>query len=112
VQIEEQTLHPTAPDLALVPKETEPLRKKKKGPKAPNPLSVKKKRSKVDEGGLPKKISFIEDEQTNGKRKRTEDALDSAGIRNEGGGHKRKRRRKGATNYLDTLQSLQPTLYP
>ncbi|KAJ6509241.1 Fcf1-domain-containing protein [Mycena vitilis] len=45
---EEQALHPTGSEQVLVrgSSSTEPPRKKKKGPKGPNPLSVKKK--KVD----------------------------------------------------------------
>ncbi|KAG6911828.1 hypothetical protein DXG01_000075 [Tephrocybe rancida] len=45
--MEEQTLHPSASDLTLVGSSTSvepPPRKKKKGPKGPNPLSVKKKK--------------------------------------------------------------------
>ncbi|KIY72135.1 Fcf1-domain-containing protein [Cylindrobasidium torrendii FP15055 ss-10] len=41
---EEKALHPSAQDLALVPKSDEPPKKKRKGPKGPNPLSVKKKK--------------------------------------------------------------------
>lgn len=43
-QTEEQDLHMNQSDLALVgaPK-TEPVQKKRKGPKGPNPLSIKKK---------------------------------------------------------------------
>ncbi|KAJ8580451.1 Fcf1-domain-containing protein, partial [Rhizopogon salebrosus TDB-379] len=40
---EEQSLHPSAPELAAVPK-IKPLQKKRKGPKGPNPLSIKKKK--------------------------------------------------------------------
>ncbi|KAI0735249.1 Fcf1-domain-containing protein, partial [Earliella scabrosa] len=43
---EEQALHPTAPEAAKLPTAapSEPPKKKKKGPKGPNPLSVKKKK--------------------------------------------------------------------
>ncbi|RDB28919.1 rRNA-processing protein utp23 [Hypsizygus marmoreus] len=45
--MEEKALHPTAPDLKLVGPSTmtEPVHKKKKGPKGPNPLSIKKKKT-------------------------------------------------------------------
>ncbi|KAG1755104.1 Fcf1-domain-containing protein [Suillus paluster] len=40
---EEQSLRPSAPELATVP-QVKPVQKKRKGPKGPNPLSVKKKK--------------------------------------------------------------------
>ncbi|KAL6299026.1 Fcf1-domain-containing protein, partial [Sparassis latifolia] len=54
--VEEEALHPSAPELAALPTslkddadaDTEPVRKKRKGPKGPNPLSVKKKKAKPD----------------------------------------------------------------
>jgi U3 small nucleolar RNA-associated protein 23 len=55
-QMEEQSLHPTASDMNLVSSTaTPPIARKKKGPKGPNPLSVKKKKvsavpSKKDKG--------------------------------------------------------------
>jgi len=42
-QTEEQSLHPSAPELATIPQD-KPLQKKRKGPKGPNPLSIKKKK--------------------------------------------------------------------
>lgn len=42
--IEEQSLHPSAPELATVLRD-KPVPKKRKGPKGPNPLSVKKKKN-------------------------------------------------------------------
>jgi U3 small nucleolar RNA-associated protein 23 len=41
---EEQSLHPSAPEFATVPQD-KPVPKKRKGPKGPNPLSVKKKKN-------------------------------------------------------------------
>ncbi|KAH9937615.1 Fcf1-domain-containing protein, partial [Fomitopsis serialis] len=43
---EEQVLHPSAPEIAVLPSTSAPTEtpKKKKGPKGPNPLSVKKKK--------------------------------------------------------------------
>lgn len=41
---EEQSLRPSAPELATVPRDT-PVSKKRKGPKGPNPLSIKKKKN-------------------------------------------------------------------
>ncbi|KAG1783762.1 Fcf1-domain-containing protein [Suillus placidus] len=41
---EEQSLRPSAPELATVPRD-KPVPKKRKGPKGPNPLSVKKKKN-------------------------------------------------------------------
>jgi len=115
---EEQALHPTAPDMAFVPTKlpAEPLRKKK-GPKGPNPLSVKKKKPKVNEVASsrqqkgkererekrPEVATKTPDEPVGEKRKRAEVDGEQEGQEpsneastNEGGGHKRKRRRKGA----------------
>ncbi|KIM85441.1 hypothetical protein PILCRDRAFT_817463 [Piloderma croceum F 1598] len=103
---EEQALYPT--DLALVPPQdnVESLHRKKKGPKAPNPLSVKKKKAKVDEAGPFMKgkgkakagINSATDGERVGKRKRMDELereSDDSGIMKSGGGaHKRKRRRK------------------
>lgn len=48
--MEEKALHPTATDMTLVGPSTatEPPRNKKKGPKEPNPLSVKKKKKPIE----------------------------------------------------------------
>jgi len=121
---EEQALHPTASDLALLPPKdiAEPLHKKKKGPKGPNPLSVKKKKTKPDEvtpstkekgkekagaaGERSRNVSSNEGDdirgRSGGKRKRSEAeeqtgrlvASDALTSKEGNGGHKRKRRRK------------------
>lgn len=94
--------------------------KKKKGPKGPNPLSVKKKKTKTDAPGPPlttdkgkTKVSAIavdgnETANVGEKRKRKEpseiveghDRSDETGAAHEGGsgGRKRKRRRKTAAS--------------
>ncbi|KAF8922370.1 Fcf1-domain-containing protein [Mucidula mucida] len=83
---EEEALKPlTEADQALVgPKPEEPPRKKKKGPKGPNPLSVKKKK--------PAPTPSTKSQMT---------IMTWAGPEGEtsqvGSGRKRKRRRKGAT---------------
>lgn len=130
---EEQALHPTASDLALLPPKAnaEPLRKKKKGPKGPNPLSVKKKtklnaevslrddtkKKRWGEGAsdeTSRTVSFIGDDHTSGqagvKRKRfladeqTErPTANETGTSTEGGGHKRKRRRNGTAACIPDL---------
>ena len=72
----------------------EPPRKKKKGPKGPNPLSVKKKKPKP--GATVPKQSGDSVAQAGEKRKRHDGDDDSATPKLEGSGHKRKRRTKHA----------------
>ncbi|KAF9015335.1 Fcf1-domain-containing protein [Cyathus striatus] len=113
---EERSLHATGSDIALVespkPEDTKP--RKRKGPKGPNPLSMKKK--KVDAG---KEISNGQDPKTSTKRKRDHrddetNRQDPQGDYNlsvqlqdpEGSKKKRKRRRKGKSELLvDTIHS-------
>jgi len=126
---EELALHPTASDLAILPRKdnAEPLHKKKKAPKGPNPLSVKKKAkpgeakpSRKDQGKAKaslasersRKVLSNEDDDTPGragaKRKRLEAeeqtgrpvTSDVGASKEENGGHKRKRRRKGAATTI------------
>ncbi|KAI0778105.1 PIN domain-like protein [Trametes elegans] len=91
---EEKALHPSAPEAAKLPARapTEPPRKKKKGPKGPNPLSVKKKKTQT-ESGKPVKSA---DSQASGEKRKREEETDAnhSAQRSEGTGHKRKRRRK------------------
>ncbi|KZP12034.1 Fcf1-domain-containing protein [Athelia psychrophila] len=114
---EEEALHPTAPDLALVPPTAPTQVQKKKGPKAPNPLSMKKKKKPKGEeaGGKKDKgkskathddlTGVISEESVGAKRKRTgqEDehgakiADSEPATTDVDGGHKRKRRRKKGT---------------
>lgn len=97
-QMEEKTLHPSAPELASLPSTStivEPPRKKKKGPKGPNPLSVKKKKSKPDQSASAPRKSGSQEMEAGAKRKR--DDVNEVGEHPsvEGSnGHKRKRRRK------------------
>ncbi|KAF9036406.1 hypothetical protein BDZ89DRAFT_1061717, partial [Hymenopellis radicata] len=85
---EEEALKPlTEADQALVgPKPEEPPKKKKKGPKGPNPLSVKKKKPPAPPPSAMPQV------KTGEKRKRDDDHDDDPGQ--EGSG---KRKRKGAT---------------
>ncbi|KII93495.1 hypothetical protein PLICRDRAFT_171239 [Plicaturopsis crispa FD-325 SS-3] len=125
---EEKVMHAAAPELASVPSQstTEPPRKKKKGPKGPNPLSVKKKKTVAQAPTAKETKSKGKEKEVLGKgageaktktpqkagdkRKRESDPADDGDTRNvggekgseadgggpntEGGGHKRKRRRK------------------
>lgn len=89
-------------------------RKKKKGPKAPNPLSIKKKKTTPGEDtkkgkekiGVAKPVPVRDEhEEVGGKRKRTDvqDGQSAApaaiglddNTKNDISGHRRKRRRKG-----------------
>ncbi|KAK0208575.1 Fcf1-domain-containing protein [Desarmillaria ectypa] len=97
---EEESLHPTAPDIALVGPSSDPPPKKRKGPKGPNPLSVKKK--KVDNPptkgkNTSKRMHNDSTTLTEKKRKRDEDEDEGVDPEPENAvrsGRKRKRRRK------------------
>ncbi|KAK0246063.1 Fcf1-domain-containing protein [Armillaria nabsnona] len=99
---EEESLHPTAPDIALVGPSSDQPPKKRKGPKGPNPLSVKKK--KVDNPPTKGKNTGRRTHDdpaplTEKKRKRDEDEDESVDPEPESAvrsGRKRKRRRKAA----------------
>ncbi|KAI0724472.1 Fcf1-domain-containing protein [Cerioporus squamosus] len=101
---EEKALHPTAPEAAKLPTTapTEPPRKKKKGPKGPNPLSVKKK--KPNAAATTKDAPPAKSKAEVGEKRRREDGdVDSSSTHMEGTGHKRKRRRKhGPSSSADT----------
>ncbi|EPT04253.1 hypothetical protein FOMPIDRAFT_1114186 [Fomitopsis schrenkii] len=89
---EEQILHPSAPEIAALPSSGAPAEppKKKKGPKGPNPLSVKKKTSKTEPSSHNSKPQS-EQGDSGGKRKRTGDDDVEAQTSQA---HKRRRRRK------------------
>ncbi|KAK7058802.1 hypothetical protein VNI00_001426 [Paramarasmius palmivorus] len=99
-EAEEKSLH--APTSTISPSSTEhPTRKKKKGPKGPNPLSVKKKKAPEETTGKTKsavRVKPLDDSNvhTGEKRKREDDAegADEAGEGAASGGRKRKRKRK------------------
>jgi U3 small nucleolar RNA-associated protein 23 len=92
VQTEEQDLHVKPSDLTLVgASNTEPVKKKRKGPKGPNPLSVKKKqvvRTPITDGrvGEKRKRDALDAEQA-----KTEDNIAASGLQDI---HKRRRRRR------------------
>ncbi|OBZ79216.1 rRNA-processing protein utp23 [Grifola frondosa] len=100
--VEEQALHPKAPEIASLPstEPAEPLRKKRKGPKGPNPLSVKKKAKPNASTEWPKEKGMHKEgsgeARAGEKRKRVEadEPNDSNPTGGEGSGRKRKRRRK------------------
>ncbi|KAJ6574811.1 Fcf1-domain-containing protein [Mycena capillaripes] len=111
---EEQALHPTGSEqqiLAGPSSSTEPPRKKKKGPKGPNPLSVKKKKvdnvvkSPANKGkGKEKPVSGVRDAVVGEKRKRDDNddkekvvlEQQSADSQQDEPRRKKKRRRKAA----------------
>jgi len=114
---EEQSLHPSALDLALVSSTAaaEPPRKKKRGPKGPNPLSMKKKKD-VDVSPLKvkgKDATFpnplVDGKRVSDKRKRDANELrEGQGPdeinHDEQVGRKRKRlRRKRATSSFSPM---------
>jgi len=110
---EERSLNPKVPEIAALKsasKQDSPLLepKKRKGPKAPNPLSVKKKKTKVVEvggSGVDKEKSKRGESVDSGpvglKRTRVDKGGEGDGgagdiIEGERSGRKRKRRRRGA----------------
>jgi U3 small nucleolar RNA-associated protein 23 len=114
-QTEEQKLHASAPDLALVGTSAavqEEKFKKRKGPKGPNPLSVKKKKTTdMSKPSTQKKPPATDEKVKAGTKRKAEQSGDEGDHQaNEeplnlesqtGGTHssskKRKRRRKANT---------------
>jgi len=96
---EELKLHATAPELASTP--VEPARKRK-GPKGPNPLSVKKKKSSLVSGRQqPITQTTIPDSRLCGRKRSADDDGSDRGAGNSdnvgvmyASGKKRKRRKK------------------
>lgn len=114
-QEEEKGMLPTAPEtIALTALDgtkvdSEPPKKKKKGPKGPNPLSVKKKKvSETSQGRNSERSKPGHERSTKVGQKRKRDEEHDARISHpeeetrpgleEGGGHRRRRRRKNATS--------------
>ena len=87
VQAEEKALLPTDPERSQITTEgsVEAPKRKRKGPKAPNPLSVKKKKMRTDDSN-----------QVGGKRKFEEEQTShpSGGNTQETGDGKPKRKRR------------------
>ncbi|KAM5535389.1 hypothetical protein V8D89_010911, partial [Ganoderma adspersum] len=95
---EEKALRPTEPEAAKLTATTSAPTEppcKKKGPKGPNPLSMKKKKPMPEVN-----TSAAEDQHRDSKahvgekRRRQDDDQDERPTMTEGSGHKRKRRRK------------------
>jgi len=98
--MEEQALHPTASDMTLVSASgsAEPIRKKRKGPKGPNPLSVKKKKVVEASKARPRPVPVTK-ANVGEKRKRGEENKaqgEDEIISNDVEPPQRKRRRKKA----------------
>ncbi|CCM00948.1 uncharacterized protein FIBRA_02995 [Fibroporia radiculosa] len=97
--VEETALYPSTSEITALPSSVpaEQPRKKKKGPKGPNPLSVKKKIVKSDPSSSLKRPRAPKpnESEVGSKRKRMEasEAVDNQRVTSESG-HKRKRRRK------------------
>ena len=101
VKADEVALQPAESELAKLPdsvQQPEPPKKKVRGPKGPNPLSVKKKRPAVPRPAQPN----LKPKPTPiGYKRKHEDDLDVVEVSTEtnqapmaSGGRKRKRRRK------------------
>ncbi len=114
-QAEDQKLHATAPDLALVgPSTAEEQPKKRKGPKGPNPLSIKKKKTNdppaTPKPKPPKSSTNIDVKSSVGVKRKAEvlsdderDGEDNKLIP-QSSSKKRKRKRKAA-NPQNTVQA-------
>ncbi|KAH7924860.1 Fcf1-domain-containing protein [Leucogyrophana mollusca] len=119
---EESALHPGAPDSALIlSNSAEPTKRKKKGPKGPNPLSMKKKKVAPPEPstttGQAKtaKVTRTADESPTGSKRKRDSASDDghdwqadprpdeAGEDVVRTGKKRKRRRKTTSTVATPL---------
>lgn len=105
-QTEQQALMPSVTELAQIAStskiEDVPPKKKRKGPKGPNPLSVKKKQKDAPSGAAKPKKPHDPLQKVGEKRKRDEDVRPEGAEGREGfdeptSGHKRKRRRKAAS---------------
>lgn len=100
-QMDEAALLPAESELANLPasaQQPEPP-KKKRGPKGPNPLSVKRKKTAVPRPAQP---GFKSNSTPVGSKRKRGDEQDGVGASAEsgrvpGGGHKRKRRREKNT---------------
>lgn len=132
-QAEQESLNPSTSEIARL-RAAEPLSeppiKKRKGPKGPNPLSVKKRKpapsqlpaknsgkGKVEEGtaqAMKQAKSLDSDRsQSVGKKRERDETTKMDGPRSEGQnaeshgeGHKRKRRRKATTQ---SIQQASPS---
>ncbi|KAH9857848.1 Fcf1-domain-containing protein [Lenzites betulinus] len=101
---ESKALLPSGSEAATLPAAPtqEPPKKRKKGPKGPNPLSVKKKKSQT-EGSTKKSAGEAPRAQVGEKRKRDVEAEPSVPTSiPEDSGHKRKRRRRHGTGTATT----------
>ena len=98
VKADEAALRPIESELAKLPasvQQAEPPKMRKRGPKGPNPLSVKKKKPIVPKPAQPKPKS---NPVPIGSKRKLEDEQDGIEVSAEttqapGGGHKRKRRK-------------------
>ncbi|PIL32042.1 hypothetical protein GSI_06746 [Ganoderma sinense ZZ0214-1] len=96
---EDKALHPTKPEAAKLTPTTSAateLPRKKKVPKGPNPLSMKKKKPKPEENVSAAKSEFPDPTAQVGEKRRWQDDDQEEGAMStkEGSTHKRKRRRK------------------
>jgi len=92
---EEKSLHASTSEVKAVSSaaSSEPP-KKRKGPKEPNPLSVKKKKTALESARTSKPDGGRDDESVGLKRKRDDSAQDGASEADLGHKRKRKRRKK------------------
>jgi U3 small nucleolar RNA-associated protein 23 len=112
---EEQTLRATLPELKLVASTSTSIQptRKKKGPKGPNPLSVKKKKPK--ERSQPGKALASGGKISAGLKRKSDQAVDhDAEVRMHGDGspieRKQKRRKKSDSDshcFVDAINEIQ-----
>ncbi|KZT06891.1 uncharacterized protein LAESUDRAFT_652645 [Laetiporus sulphureus 93-53] len=109
---EAKLLHPSAPEIAGLPSTTatEPPKKKKKGPKGPNPLSVKKKKPKSEQlsSHNERRTPFAsEQSRMSGKRKRDEPNINTDKdhkTKDESIRARKRRRRRGNQSGIVVLE--------
>ncbi|KAH8102589.1 PIN domain-like protein [Cristinia sonorae] len=94
---EEKSMHASTSEtkLGATAASSEPPRKKRKGPKGPNPLSVKKKKAEPLKQSKPHRTGESSASTTGAKR--TSDRTTEEGHSEADSGHKRKRKRKRKT---------------
>ncbi|KAF9651513.1 hypothetical protein BDM02DRAFT_3110629 [Thelephora ganbajun] len=99
---DEAALSPAKSELVKLPtsaQQPEPPKKKRRGPKGPNPLSVKKKKPVVSQPDQPNLVTDHTPLGTKRKREDEQGGVEASAETSQapGGGHKRKRRRKTKT---------------
>jgi len=103
---EQKTLLPSSSEasrLAPAPSESEPPKKKRKGPKGPNPLSVKKKKTTM--AANPREPPKLMEQEQSGKKRKREEQDGTQVVEGARPGRKRKRRRTAEKQSVESPKS-------